>query len=129
MSNGRNVSPQQIGFLKSLLNHVRLVARLLRDPRVPVYLKAIPFAPLIYLISPIDFLPDLIPVIGQLDDLGLLLLGVETFIALCPQDVVEEHRAALRGDLPYSASGSASGTSTGSTRRSDTIDGEFRVKK
>jgi uncharacterized membrane protein YkvA (DUF1232 family) len=125
MSNGKNVSPQQVGFLKSLLNHLRLVSRLLRDPRVPIYLKAIPFAPLVYLISPIDFLPDLIPIIGQLDDLALVLLGVETFIALCPQDVVEEHRAALRGDLPYTASSA----NTSGARRSETIDGEYRVKK
>ena len=57
MSSNKNVQ-QQLGMLKGLLDHGRLVLRLMSDKRVPMYLKALPIASLVYLISPIDFIPD-----------------------------------------------------------------------
>ena len=81
--------------LAALVNRLRLVFRLLRDPRVPVYLKVIPFLSLIYVAMPIDLIPDMIPVLGQLDDLGIVALGVEAFIMLSPKYVVAEHMADI----------------------------------
>lgn len=121
MSSDRNVTPQA-GVLKALINRIRLVWHLLRDPRVPIYLKALPVATVLYVVLPVDFIPDLAPLLGQLDDLGVLLVGIESFIALCPAYVVEEHRARIEGREFYSS------TSTNGAKESETIDGEWRVK-
>ena len=45
-----------------------------------------------YLIFPVDLLPDFIPVLGQLDDLAILALGIKIFIEVCPKDIVREYR-------------------------------------
>jgi uncharacterized membrane protein YkvA (DUF1232 family) len=117
-NNNRNVQGQ-IGMLKGLVNHGRLVFRLLKDSRVPLYLKALPIASLVYLVSPIDFIPDVLIGLGQLDDIGAVLIGIETFIKLCPQDVVAEIRADIDGDIPYTQGGKPG---------SDTIEGKYRTK-
>jgi uncharacterized membrane protein YkvA (DUF1232 family) len=90
-----------------VINRLRLVARLLSDKRVPVYLKPLPFAGLLYLVWPADLLPDLVPILGQVDDLGVLILGVETFIRLSPPHIVAEHQAdLLAGDSAPRGGGS-----------------------
>jgi uncharacterized membrane protein YkvA (DUF1232 family) len=118
MSSNKNVQGQ-LGMVKGLIDHGRLVIRLMRDKRVPIYLKALPLASLAYLVSPLDFIPDPILILGQLDDIAAILVGVETFIKLCPQNVVAEHRAELGGDAPFTEAGSAN---------KDTIDGKWRTK-
>lgn len=79
------------GILALILKNTRLVWRLLRDPEVSPWLKMILPATLLYLLFPIDFLPDLAPGLGQLDDIAVILLGVKLFIELCPQDIVRRH--------------------------------------
>jgi uncharacterized membrane protein YkvA (DUF1232 family) len=81
--------------LKDLLRTGRLALRLLRDERVPLYAKAVPAVALLYVVLPLDIIPDFIPVIGQLDDLAALAAGLSLFIRLCPAEVVEEHELAL----------------------------------
>ncbi len=63
-----------------------------RQPRVPWYAKAL--APLVvgYALSPIDLIPDFIPVLGYLDDLVLIPLGVMLVMRLIPADVLAECR-------------------------------------
>lgn len=51
----------------------------------------IPLATLLYILSPIDLLPDPILGLGQLDDLAALILGVKLFIEMCPREIVREH--------------------------------------
>jgi uncharacterized membrane protein YkvA (DUF1232 family) len=64
---------------------------------VPLFAKlAIPAA-IVYLISPVDALPDLFPLVGQLDDIGIILLGLAIFMKLCPSHLVAEHEAAVNG--------------------------------
>ena len=104
----------QMNLFRSLIDHGRLVLRLMMDRRVPVYLKALPFAAIAYLISPLDFLPDVMPFLGQLDDLAALLVGLEAFVALCPQHVVAQIRAELRGEEPFTRD------------KSETIDGQWK---
>jgi uncharacterized membrane protein YkvA (DUF1232 family) len=94
-----------LNIFVSLVNRVRLVARLLRDPRVPLYLKVLPFTSLLYVLFPLDFIPDLIPALGQVDDLGAILLAVEAFIMMSPQDVVQEHQAEIAGRAHQTAAG------------------------
>lgn len=84
-------SSSQPGFFGELWQQAKLVFQLILDPKVPIYLKAVPFAAIAYLIFPFDFLPDVIPGLGQLDDIGVLLLGAKLFIELAPQDVVASH--------------------------------------
>jgi uncharacterized membrane protein YkvA (DUF1232 family) len=87
---------------------------------VPTYLKVVPFAALAYVLSPLDFLPDFIPIVGQLDDLGVLILGVKAFLRLCPADAVAFHREAIVGRRPFSP------MSAPARAGADVIDAEFR---
>ena len=64
-----------------------------RDPRVPWHAKAVAALTAAYALSPIDLIPDFIPVIGYLDDLVLVPLGIALAIRLIPPAVLAEHRA------------------------------------
>jgi uncharacterized membrane protein YkvA (DUF1232 family) len=74
-----------------------------------------------YLIFPVDLLPDFIPVLGQLDDLAILALGIKLFIELSPKDIVREYRGERTGTAP---AGSVEPTNYG-----ETLDAEYRVIK
>src|SRR5262245_30554497 len=65
-----------------------------RDPRTPWYAKALALAVAGYALSPIDLIPDFIPVLGYLDDVILVPLGILAVIRLVPDDVMAESRAA-----------------------------------
>jgi uncharacterized membrane protein YkvA (DUF1232 family) len=64
-----------------------------RDPRVPWYAKALAILLAAYALSPIDLIPDFIPVLGYLDDLILVPLGVILVVRMMPETVWEECRA------------------------------------
>jgi uncharacterized membrane protein YkvA (DUF1232 family) len=87
---------KEVGFWREILHQVRLVFYLLRDPEVPFYLKLLPFIGFVYLLSPIDFIPDVFVGLGQLDDLTVLLVGSKIFIELAPPHIVAKHRQAIR---------------------------------
>lgn len=65
-----------------------------RDRRVPWYAKLVAGFVVAYALSPIDLIPDFIPVLGYLDDLILLPLGIALAVRLIPPDLLEEHRQA-----------------------------------
>jgi uncharacterized membrane protein YkvA (DUF1232 family) len=65
-----------------------------RDPRVPWYAKVVGAAVAAYALSPIDLIPDFIPVLGYLDDAILVPLGLVLVRRLIPPDILAEHRAA-----------------------------------
>ena len=77
-----------------------------RDPRVPWPAKLIAALVVAYALSPIDLIPDFIPIVGYLDDLVLVPLGLALAIRLIPPDVLAEHRAKaaqlLAGPRPSS---------------------------
>src|SRR5436309_5569790 len=75
----------------------RLALRLVRDPRVPLAAKAIFVATVVYIISPIDIIPDWFPVVGQADDVLALLAGLNLFLRACPTWVVAEHEDVIAG--------------------------------
>jgi uncharacterized membrane protein YkvA (DUF1232 family) len=56
----------------------------------------------VYLVSPLDFVPDVLPMLGQVDDLAVVLIALRTFIGLCPESAVTHHRLALEQREPYS---------------------------
>jgi uncharacterized membrane protein YkvA (DUF1232 family) len=73
-----------------------------RDPRVPWYAKALAIVVTGYALSPIDLIPDFIPVIGYLDDVILVPAGIWLVIKLILPDIMAEHRelAAVAGERP-----------------------------
>jgi uncharacterized membrane protein YkvA (DUF1232 family) len=81
--------------LRQLLRTGRLALGLMRDGRAPVHAKLVMGLAVLYVLSPLDFLPDVFPVLGQLDDLAMLAAGLSLFIRLCPPELVEEHQARL----------------------------------
>jgi len=97
----RDIQPFNLGFVSDILRHLRLVWRLLFDPRVPLWLKMIVPASLIYVISPVDFMPDVIVGLGQLDDLAAIIVGTKLFVDLCPPHIVREHTEALMSEANW----------------------------
>lgn len=65
-----------------------------RDPRVPLYTKVLAVIVAGYALSPIDLIPDFIPVLGYLDDAVIVPLGIVLVVKLIPPDIMAEHRAA-----------------------------------
>ena len=86
--------------LRHLPNFARLYWRLFRDRRVSILPKALLVLTLVYVISPFDVIPDFIPVIGEMDDVAVVLSGLWLFIRLCPPEVVREivHDVATRAE-------------------------------
>jgi uncharacterized membrane protein YkvA (DUF1232 family) len=70
---------------------LRLASRLARDHRVPLRVRLIPPVVAVYLASPLDIIPDFIPVIGQLDDLLVLAIGAGLMAKFTPSYVLNEH--------------------------------------
>lgn len=89
---------------------MQLVYRLMLDPRVPFLPKLIVPLVALYVISPLDVVPDVFIVLGQLDDIALLFFGTKLFINACPPDVVLEHRRALGGGREFTSDEYVDGT-------------------
>lgn len=71
----------------------------MRDPRVSVWVKLLAAVVAGYALSPIDLIPDFIPVIGYLDDLLLVPLGIVLVVRLIPKPVMEDLRRKAAGQL------------------------------
>jgi len=82
-------------ILSQLWRTGRLALRLLRDSRVPTTAKLLFGGTVLYLLSPIDVVPDWFPIVGQADDLLVLLAGLNLFLKACPKWLVAEHEEAL----------------------------------
>ncbi|NOY99982.1 MAG: DUF1232 domain-containing protein [Chloroflexi bacterium] len=92
--------PPDGGGIRGLVMRIKLVSRLMSDPRVNPLLKLLPLASLAYLIWPIDLAPGIaLPVIGALDDAAVLWLGVYLFLEFCPPDIVQEHVRRLTSNV------------------------------
>jgi len=89
-------------LLKTLLTQARLALRLVREPAVPIPPKLVIGGAACYLIWPIDLLPDLFPLLGQLDDIGVVMAALQLFLHLCPEAPASFHRAALAAGRRYS---------------------------
>ena len=74
-----------------LPNLIKLLGRLVRDPRVPRRSKVVIGAALAYLVSPVDLIPEFVPVIGFADDVLLVSYAVNHLITVAGEDVVLEH--------------------------------------
>lgn len=63
-----------------------------KHPKTPIYVKLLSIIIVAYAFSPIDLIPDFIPVLGYLDDIILIPLGITLVLKLIPQDVLQECR-------------------------------------
>lgn len=63
-----------------------------RDPRVPWYAKLVAICVVAYAFSPIDLIPDFIPILGYVDDLIIVPLGVALALRMIPKSIVEEYQ-------------------------------------
>lgn len=83
------------GRMKNLLmflpNMFTLLGRLIRDSRVPIAEKTLFAAAIVYVIMPLDFIPDVIPFVGQIDDVYLVALTLLRLINRTDETVVREH--------------------------------------
>ncbi|HEU4751544.1 MAG TPA: DUF1232 domain-containing protein [Armatimonadota bacterium] len=82
-------------FVLHLPNFVRLFLGLLGDRRVSGWAKLLFLGGIIYAVSPLDFIPDLMPLVGELDDLTVFILSCRMFVQACPIHVVDEHVARI----------------------------------
>ena len=86
---GRIVLARQLALL--IPNLVRLFGGLLRDPRVPLRVKIVLGAASLWLASPIDLLPDFLPLVGSLDDAIVAGLALRYVVAATDRDLITEH--------------------------------------
>jgi uncharacterized membrane protein YkvA (DUF1232 family) len=123
MANPVGSAGDKAGIITEVVRNARLAWRLFRDPRVSGATKLIiPGLAAAYLLFPADLLPDLIPGLGQLDDLAVIVLAIKLFVDRCPQWLVQAHRDELAGvpDAVQTPQASHGG---------QTVDGEYRVIK
>lgn len=112
LRNGSNVLRDNLS-LASLARRIRVDAHAAwlcaRDPRTPWYARAFGFLVTAYALSPIDLIPDFIPVLGLLDDAILVPAGIWLFVKMVPPKLFDEHRAraAAAAERPRSLSGAA----------------------
>ena len=74
-----------------LIMPLRKAWGLMLDREVPLWMKLIPAFAVLYILSPLDIIPDVIVGPGQLDDLGVLIIALSVFFRLVPKDVIEKH--------------------------------------
>jgi uncharacterized membrane protein YkvA (DUF1232 family) len=78
-------------FLMFLPNLVAMLARLIKDSRVPTAEKALFVGAIIYVISPIDLIPDVLPFIGQVDDTYVVALTLLRLLSKTDESVIRQH--------------------------------------
>ena len=90
---GRSVRLRKLAAdaVSTIPNLVKLLTRLLRDPRVPRRTKIVLAVALGYMVSPVDVVPDFIPGLGAVDDLLLLAFAVNHLVHVAGEEVVLEH--------------------------------------
>ena len=96
-------------WARSVKRDVHAIYLAARDPRTPWYAKALALVVAGYALSPIDLIPDFIPILGYLDDAIIVPLGVLLVLKMIPPEVVAEKRieAAAALDLPVSRTAAA----------------------
>ena len=101
MAEATLIEQPKVGIGRSLWQQARLIMRLMGDADVPIWLKALPIAAVAYFLMPLDFVPDVIPALGQMDDLGIFIVGMKMFVDLAPVTAVNKHLFAIREEDGY----------------------------
>lgn len=79
-----------------------LAGRLVTDERMPLAVRGLPVLLVLYLALPLDLVPDFIPVLGQLDDIAVVVVAVALFARFAPLRVIDEHIDAIEQELRLS---------------------------
>lgn len=94
------------GRVRDLKTETYAITLAYKDPRVPWYAKGLIALVVAHTLSPIDLIPDFIPILGYLDDLVIAPLGIALALKMIPEEVMiesrEQARAALNPDRPTS---------------------------
>lgn len=91
-------------FIQRAIRDTKMAIWLFQQPDVSLLTKLVPLLGFAYVLAPIDLIPDFIPVLGQLDDVAFVVLGVQAFLRLAPPAVLGRYeadqlkRAALKED-------------------------------
>ncbi len=86
----------QGNILRDVVQQIKLVYHLMLDRRVHPLAKLIPIAAIAYVISPVDFIPGaVVPILGQMDDVAVFMLGLRLFFEAAPPEVVREYLKRL----------------------------------
>ena len=83
---------------RSLKNEIYILYLAYQDPRVPWYAKALMLVIVAYFLSPIDLIPDFIPVLGYFDDLIIVPAGIFLALKMIPKDVMEDCRRKAKSE-------------------------------
>lgn len=123
MTKKRSQNPPSPDLLTRLFRDVSLAMRLVIDRRVGGMTKLIPLLTMLYIISPIDLVPDFLLPFGIVDDLSAFVVGLQMFIHSAPPDVVKEYRTgktrpAIHEEAPRSKTSNAP----------QIIEGEYEVR-
>jgi uncharacterized membrane protein YkvA (DUF1232 family) len=94
----RKIIVPQGGMVRDFVRRLKLILKLMGDPRVSPWVKLVPIGAFVYLVSPIDLIMG-IPGIDALDDAAVLWIGSTLFVELCPPEVVQEHMRSLGSNL------------------------------
>lgn len=76
--------------IRQFLQQFRIIRRALRHPRVPLFAKLVAGCTVLYVFSPIQLIPNFIPIIGQMDDVLVVGLGIKFLRKYVPQPVLDE---------------------------------------
>ena len=80
-------------FLNRALSDIKLAWWLMLQNDVPLLAKLVPILAVVYVVAPVDVLPDFLPLLGQADDAALLMLGIRTFLRLAPPTVIGRYES------------------------------------
>ena len=119
----KRIIPTDRGFFSDIAIQLKLIFRLLADPRVHPLIKLLPIGSLIYLVFP-DFFP-----LNPIDDAVIIGLGTYMFVELCPPEVVQEHKDALTSVVTGTWKDVKENTEEDvETANQELIEGEFKEK-
>ena len=87
---------QSSGSLSDFFQNFVIAWKLMRDGRVSPLLRfGVPILALVYVLFPIDVIPDVIPGLGQLDDIGIVLLALQMLVQFVSPDIVDDYRSGV----------------------------------
>jgi uncharacterized membrane protein YkvA (DUF1232 family) len=93
-SRSSDLKKKRLDWARSLKLDLCAIYLAARDPRTPWYAKALALCVAGYALSPLDLIPDFVPVLGYLDDAVIVPLGILAVVRLIPPEILAENRAA-----------------------------------
>lgn len=88
-----------VGLIKRAPHYARLLLGMIADSRVSLFDRLLVVASVVYVISPLDLIPDVIPLLGQVDDLVLVITAVSRLFDRAARDVIASHWKGPAGEL------------------------------